>query len=84
MVALFYIVFLCVVFIYGGWFIGKLIGEVFISEKKDSFIFIDNSVHHHHHQHEHKNISIIDDETKKKIFELKEIQSNEDKNKKSD
>lgn len=38
--------------------------------------YIDKSVNYHtkivNYNHEHRNISIIDDKTKKKIFELKE------------
>jgi len=55
----------------GGWMIGKSIGNaLFPSEKQEKITFINNITHHHYH--EHKNISIIDDETKKRIFELKE------------
>ena len=66
-----FIIILFVVLVGGGWLLGKSIGNaLFPSEKEDKYTFIDRSVHHHHH--EHKNISIIDDTTKKKIFELKE------------
>jgi hypothetical protein len=62
---------LFIVLVGGGWVVGKSIGNVlFPSEKKDNITFVNNITHHHHH--EHKNISIIDDETKKRIFELKE------------
>jgi len=58
----------------GGWLIGKLIGHLFAGlfykEKEETYNF--NYTHIHHHHHEHKNISIIDDATKRKIFELKE------------
>jgi hypothetical protein len=67
-----FIVILFVVLVGGGWLIGKSIGEALFPSEKDKYTFIDKSVHHHHHHHEHKNISIIDDVTKKKIFELKE------------
>ena len=66
-----FIIILFVVLVGGGWLIGKSIGNVlFPGKKEDKYTFIDKSVHHHHH--EHKNISIIDDATKKRIFELKE------------
>lgn len=69
-----FILFFLVLFIVlagGGWLIGKAFGSaLFPSEKKENITFINNITHHHHH--EHKNISIIDDETKKRIFELKE------------
>jgi len=71
MVLLLFILVLFVVFVGGGWLIGKAFGNLlFPKEKKDTYTFIDKSVHHHYH--EHKNISIIDDATKKKIFELKD------------
>lgn len=60
---------LFVVFVGGGWLIGKLLGGFLFPDKKDDkFTFIDKSVHYH----EHKSINIIDDATKQKIFELKE------------
>jgi len=60
------------IFVGGGWLLGKLFGSFLFPdrEEKDRNVFIDKSVHHHYH--EHKNISIIDDVTKKKIFELKD------------
>jgi hypothetical protein len=60
------------IFVGGGWLLGKLFGGFLFPdrEEKDRNVFIDKSVHHHYH--EHKNISIIDDVTKKKIFELKD------------
>lgn len=67
---LFFVV-LFIVLVGGGWMIGKSIGNaLFPSEKEEKYTFINNITHHHYH--EHKNISIIDEETKKKIFELKE------------
>lgn len=50
----------------------KWLGEAIFGKDEDKFTFVDKSIHHHHHHHEHKNISIIDDVTKKKIFELKD------------
>ena len=71
-----FIVILFVVLVGGGWLIGKLVGEaLFPNKDKSRITYIDNSFHHHYH--EHKNISIIDDTTKQKIFDLKE--SKEDK-----
>ena len=67
---LFFII-LFVVLAGGGWMIGKSFGNaLFPAEKKDNITFINNISHTHHHEHKH--ISIIDDETKKRIFELKE------------
>lgn len=68
---------LFVVLVGGGWLIGNAVGKALFGEKKETYTF--NSTHIHHHHHDHKNISIIDEYTKKKIFELKET---EDKNKK--
>jgi len=66
-----FVIILFVVLVGGGWLVGKLVGEALFPDKNnDRITYIDNSVHHHYH--EHKNISIIDDSTKKKIFELKE------------
>jgi len=66
-----FIIFLFIFFVGGGWLIGKLLGNLFFPERdKNRNVFIDRSVHHHYH--EHRNISIIDDVTKKKIFELKD------------
>lgn len=66
-----FIIVMFIVFVGGGWLIGKSIGNaLFPSERRERNVYIDKSVHHHYH--EHKNISIIDDVTKKKIFELKD------------
>ena len=60
---------LFIVFVGGGWLVGKLLGSfLFPNKKDDKYTFVDNSVHYH----EHKSINIIDDTTKQKIFELKE------------
>ena len=76
------VLFLLILFILlvgGGWFVGKFIGGILFPTNEKTYI--DKSVHHHHyhnttvHNHEHKSISIIDDETKRKIFELKESQN---------
>lgn len=64
------ILFLFFVFSYGGWIVGRFIGDLlFPTEKEKSYTFIDKSVHHHYH--EHKKISIIDEDTKESIFELR-------------
>lgn len=72
--AFLFVIVLFVVFVGGGWLIGKCIGELLFGEKKETYTF--NSTHIHNHYHEHKNISIIDDVTKNKIFELKESKEN--------
>lgn len=65
------ILILFIVLVGGGWLVGKAIGNaLFPDEKKETYTFVNNITHNHYH--EHKNISIIDDETKKRIFELKE------------
>lgn len=64
------IIFLLILFIVlvgGGWSIGRSIGGLFSGEEKPTYI--DRSVHHHYHEHKH--INIIDEETKKSVFELR-------------
>lgn len=66
-----------VVFVGGGWLIGKTVGGLLFPDKKESRnVFIDKSVHFH----EHKHINIIDESTRKSVFELKE---SKEKNKKA-
>lgn len=65
-----WIIILFVVCVGGCWLIARAIGEALFGKSEKRNVFIDKSVHHHYH--EHKNISIIDDATKKKIFELKD------------
>lgn len=60
----------------GCWWIFSSIGNYFFGEKKETYTFNSTHIHIHEHKHEHKNISIIDDDTKKKIFELKESKEN--------
>lgn len=69
-----FILFLAVVFIGGGYWLGKSIGESIFGEREKSFKFYDHSTTHitHIHHHEHKSIHIIDPETKEKILELKD------------
>ena len=67
------IIFLLILFIVlvgGGWSMGRSIGGLFSGEEKPTYI--DKSVHHHYHTHEHKSINIIDEETRKKVFELRD------------
>lgn len=77
MVFLLFILILFMIFVGGGWVLGKGLGKILFPTEKETYI--DKSVHHHYytttHHHEHKNISIIDDNTKKKIFELKETKT---------
>jgi len=71
-----FFVILFIVLVGGGWSIAKSFGNfLFPGEKEEKTTFINNITHVHYH--EHKNISIIDEETKKKIYEHKE--SNEKK-----
>jgi hypothetical protein len=67
-----FILIMFIVLVGGGWLIGKLVANALFPDKeiKPTYTFIDKSVHYH--KHEHKNISIIDDATKKIIFELKD------------
>lgn len=66
MALLLFFLILFVVFVGGGWSIGKSIGNaLFPEEKKEKYTFIDNSVHHHHHEHKH--ISLIDEQTKEVV-----------------
>lgn len=70
---LFFIV-LFIVLVGGGWSIGKSIGNaLFPSEKKETYTFIDKSVHHHYTKQEHQHIHIIDEETKKEVKQYHEI-----------
>ena len=69
-----FFILLFIVCVAGGKLAGDIInGVIFPNNNENNRKFIDKSVHHHYHEHnhEHKNISIIDDETKNKIFELK-------------
>ena len=68
------IFFLFIICVGGCWLVFKAIGEALFGKKDKGHTFVDRSVHHHHYtnNHNHSNISIIDDVTKKKIFELKD------------
>lgn len=69
-----FIIVLFIVFVGGGWVIGKAIGKALFGQSEDKYI--DKSVNYytenHYHSHEHKNITIIDEQTREKILELKE------------
>jgi ABC-type nickel/cobalt efflux system permease component RcnA len=67
---LLFIIILFVIFVGGGWYIGRSIGG-FLGQnldKEDKPTYIDNSVHHHHHNHvhTHQNLTIIDEKTHQK------------------
>lgn len=68
---------LFVVCVGGCWSIARSIGRMLFPDEKDSG-FIDRSINHithvHHHHHEHKNITIIDDESRERILNLKDKQ----------
>ena len=64
------ILFLFIICVGGCWLVAKAIGSALFGKSQKGDVYIDKSVHYH--KHEHKNISIIDDVTKKKIFELKD------------
>lgn len=76
---LLFIIILFILFVGGGWSIGKSVGNaLFPAEKEDKYTFIDKSVHHHHHEHKH--INIIDDKTKEDVIVYqKSINSNNKK-----
>jgi hypothetical protein len=63
-----FLLILFIVLVGGGYSIGKSIGNTLFPDEKTTYI--DRSVHHHYH--EHKSINIIDEETRKKVFELRE------------
>lgn len=69
-----FIMILFIVLVGGGWIIGKSIGKLLFPNDQETYI--DKSVHYHttinNHKHEHRNISIIDEQTKKQIFKLKD------------
>lgn len=71
-----FIIVVFIVLVGGGWLIGKVAGQLlFPNKKEEKYTF--NTTNIHIYKHEYKNISIIDDTTKKKIFELKESNENE-------
>jgi len=60
---------LFIVCVGGCWLVFKSIGEaIFGKPKENGITIIDNSVHYH----EHKSINIIDDQTKKNVYEISE------------
>ena len=62
---------LFVVLVGGGWLVGKSIGNALFPDRDNRNVYIDKSVHYH----EHKHINIIDEGTRKSVFELKESKS---------
>lgn len=73
-----FILIIAFIFIGGGRLIGKGVGNALFPNEKGRYV--DKSVNHHYHttivNNEHKHISIIDEETKEKIFEFQEITEN--------
>lgn len=70
--AMLFVIILGFVLIYGCYWIFKSIGDsIFKPERQGSYIDRSVTYNYHVHHHEHKNIHIIDDETKKRIIELK-------------
>lgn len=63
-----FFVLLFIVFVGGGWLVGKFIGGILFPDYKEKPPYIDKSVHHHYHthNHEHKNLTVIDEETHRK------------------
>lgn len=68
---------LFIVLVGGGWLLGKGIGNVLFPAEKNPMDDWKNfkeppviNNHYHTHVHHHQNLTIIDDETKKKILEI--------------
>lgn len=62
------------IFVGGGWLLGKGIGNLLFPENKEKYTFHTTEVHNHYHDHKH--ISIIDEQTKKAVFNLKKLEEN--------
>lgn len=69
---------LFVVLVVGGWLLGKSVGNALFPKERDPLDYLKNYKeppvihnHYHTHHHTHQNLTIIDDETKKKVLELK-------------
>ena len=67
-----YVFLLFVVCVGGCYWLFTSVFDLFVPKQRETYV--DKSVHYHthNHSHEHKNISIIDEQTKKAVFELKE------------
>ena len=62
---------LFVIIVGGCWLIAKAVGgAIFEKNEVNTSSFHITEIHHHHHEHKH--INIIDEETKKSIFELRD------------
>lgn len=68
---LIFFLFLFIIFVGGGWMIGKFIAGLLFPDYKEKTTYIDKSVnyHFHTHNHEHKNLTVIDEETHKRGLE---------------
>jgi len=73
---------LFIVLVGGGWLLGKSIGNALFPKEEDPMDYWKNykeppviNNHYHTHVHTHQNLTIIDDETKKKILEIKKSHS---------
>lgn len=66
-----FFVLLFIVFVGGGWLVGKFIGSILFPDREEKPTYIDKSVnyHFHTHNHEHKNLTVIDEETHRKGLE---------------
>lgn len=69
---------LFIVCVGGCWLISKAIGNVLFPKEKNPMDYWKNykeppviNNHYHTHIHNHQNLTVIDDETKKKVLELK-------------
>lgn len=84
-----FLLILFIVFVGGGWVLGKGVGNFLFPDEKEKETYIDKSVNYHYHtvinntnhntmvNHDHKQISIIDPETKKDILNLKTTKTDE-------
>lgn len=68
---LFFLV-LFVVFVGGGWSLARGFANFLFPKEEERFVDKSINNHYHTHIHEHRNISIIDEETKEKILDLKD------------
>ena len=57
-----FILLLFIFLVYGGWAIGKSIGNVFFGKDEYRSTYVDKTTHIHHHYHDNRSIRINDEE----------------------
>ena len=69
---------LFIILVGGGWLLGKGLGSFLFQKESDPLDYLKNYKeppvihnHYHTHVHHHQNLTVIDDETRKKVLELK-------------